>query len=137
MLLIFLFSSRPADISNEDSYRVGRIVCSIFYTGFDKLPEVEQIRTLESINFAVRKTAHASEYAILGFLLAIAANHKRNISIPLVIGIFYSCTDEFHQIFVVGRSGQVRDILIDSVGVLLGVFVVKLMEKKFWRYKYY
>ncbi len=40
------------------------------------------------------------------------------------IGIAYAVTDEVHQAFVPGRQGAVRDVLIDAVGVLIGVYVL-------------
>ena len=40
------------------------------------------------------------------------------------IGFLYASTDEFHQTFVPGRSGEIRDILIDTFGVLLGALIV-------------
>ena len=39
----------------------------------------------------------------------------------LALGIAYAASDELHQVFVPGRRGSVFDILIDSVGVALGV----------------
>ena len=129
MTIIFSFSSRPATDSNEQSYQVGRLVCSIIIPSFNEMPETEKLAYLENINFAVRKTAHMIEYAILGILLAIAMNNKRK-PVALAIGILYACTDEFHQLFVAGRSGQIRDVMIDSAGVLLGVFMIAVIFRK-------
>ena len=42
---------------------------------------------------------------------------------------FYACTDEFHQLFVNGRSGQLLDIFIDTLGAIFGVAILILLQK--------
>ena len=42
----------------------------------------------------------------------------------IVLSFIYACFDEFHQLYVVGRTGQFIDIGIDMIGVLFGVLVV-------------
>jgi len=70
----------------------------------------------------VRKCAHVTEYAILGFLLVRATGRE----LPaLLLGVVYAASDEFHQHFVHGRHGSPVDVLIDSVGLLIGIFVVQ------------
>jgi VanZ family protein len=72
-------------------------------------------------DLAVRKIAHAAEYAVLGALLLRAIGRELPAA---AISIAYAVTDEVHQAFVPGRQGAVVDVLIDAVGVLLGVYVV-------------
>ena len=43
----------------------------------------------------------------------------------LAIGVIYAVSDEIHQYFVPGRSMQISDIVIDSFGVLSGIFVAR------------
>ena len=50
-----------------------------------------------------------------------------NIYYAIGLSILYSCTDEFHQLFISGRSGSIRDILIDSIGILIGTYLYKLI----------
>src|SRR5262245_38788590 len=69
----------------------------------------------------LRKCAHVTEYAILGFLLVRAIGRE----LPaLLVGIAYAVSDEFHQHFVVGRHASPLDVLIDAVGVTVGIFVL-------------
>ena len=66
----------------------------------------------------LRKTAHAAEYAILGALLLRALGR----ALPaFVVGVAYAISDEIHQSFVEGRRGAPLDVLIDAVGVGVGV----------------
>ena len=69
----------------------------------------------------LRKCAHVTEYAILGFLLFRAIGRE----VPaLLVGIAYAATDELHQHFVRGRHASPVDVLIDTVGLLIGTILV-------------
>jgi len=115
MILIFIFSSQPGDISNENNKFVvyvfnllGLNLNSIFGTMSD---------------FIVRKAAHFTEYFILYILLYRAMNTKKNADIKIFIGailvvFLYACSDEFHQAFVPGRVCAFRDVLVDTCGGL-------------------
>ena len=73
-------------------------------------------------DLVLRKTAHAAEFAVLGFLLARALGRE----LPaLVLGVAYAITDEVHQSLVPGRLGSVWDVFLDSVGVALGVLLLR------------
>ena len=70
----------------------------------------------------LRKGAHMTEYAILGLLLLRAIGRE----LPaLAVGIGYAITDEIHQHFVSGRHASPIDVLIDTIGLALGIFVVR------------
>jgi VanZ family protein len=73
----------------------------------------------------LRKAAHAAEFAVLGFLLLRALGRD----LPaLAAGIAYAASDELHQTFVPGRQGTVVDVLVDAVGVAVGVYVVRRLR---------
>lgn len=61
---------------------------------------------------------HLIAYTILGYLFRRAA--KKNIRLALIFGIAYALSDEFHQVFVPGRTFSGFDLIIDGVGVFLG-----------------
>jgi len=69
-------------------------------------------------DLVLRKLAHAVEFAVLGVLLLRALRH---VLPALTLGIAYAASDELHQVFVPGRRGSVLDVLIDAIGVALGV----------------
>lgn len=80
----------------------------------------------------VRKTAHFTEYAVLGFLLAavlfLALGGKRQkLPLVLLLGVVTPLLDETIQLFVPGRSGAVQDVLLDCGGVLFGLAVGSLL----------
>lgn len=133
MAVIFSFSAKPADESESQSLRAGKIVCSIFVPGYDNMSEQEQIFMAESIDYPVRKAAHATEYAILaGLMLGIAVTlsiNWKHLFEVVFVAVVYASTDEFHQLFVPGRSGRFIDVLIDGTGALIGVLIVFLVYK--------
>lgn len=98
--------------------------------------------SLNTLIFLVRKTAHFTEYAILGalFYLNVIQLPKLNlypkkILLPIFFSFLYACTDEIHQIFVPGRSAQFRDILIDTLGASIGTIITYLIIKLFNKIK--
>jgi VanZ family protein len=68
----------------------------------------------------LRKIAHVTEYAILGFLLHRALRREYA---AFGLGIAYAVTDEIHQHFIAGRHASPLDVAIDAVGVAIGVLV--------------
>ena len=68
-------------------------------------------------DLVLRKLAHVTEYAVLGFLLARAAP----LTAAFALGLVYAVSDELHQAFVAGRHGAPRDIAIDALGVVVGL----------------
>lgn len=82
-----------------------------------------------TLNRIVRKLAHLSEFTILGGVLYTIL--RRYITYGTVIktiglGMFIASLDEFIQLFSPGRSSQISDVLIDTVGVIIGILLVKL-----------
>lgn len=89
----------------------------------------------ETLTFLIRKIAHMSEYAILALftyyaLIKIAFNKRIIFQITFLISFLYACSDEFHQLFISGRSGQFTDIIIDSTGCLIMLLFLYLWQKK-------
>ncbi len=78
--------------------------------------------------FSYDKLLHAGVYAVLGAFTFLALPRRlspRASVLVLVAGAittFYGFTDEFHQLFVPGRSADLRDVLADCVGGLVGAF---------------
>ena len=125
MAAIFFFSSRNADESTAQSNRAGMLAGHLFVRDFDSWTEQEQLDFAKKIDHPVRKTAHASEYALLGMLLfgAMTGIRKIRMGYAWLSASCYAATDEFHQLFVPGRSCQFTDVCIDSGGAALGILV--------------
>lgn len=131
MAVIFYFYALPADEFGRESGVVANFLCSVFVDGFDEMSLEEQLSYTDAIDYSIRKAAHATEYAILGALLTGVCvvdinGYKKWLQFlaPWVATVIYAATDEFHQLFVEGRSGQVTDVCIDALGGAVGVLVM-------------
>jgi VanZ family protein len=83
---------------------------------FSSIPSLSS--GLGTWDLILRKIAHLSEYAILGALLLRAIQRP---AVAILAGGLYAITDEFHQHFVRGRHAAWYDVLIDTIGVAIGV----------------
>lgn len=131
MTMIFCFSAEDAEKSSETSGEIVEVIIDVAYPEFDRMQPTMQEQVYEDISHFVRKAAHFSEFAMLGFsiLLHVATLQSRmTIRYPklisMLIGVLYACSDELHQAFVGGRAPAITDVVIDSVGVLFGVMVM-------------
>lgn len=126
MAVIFAMSSRTGNESTQDSTYIGRMVGTVVVPGFEEMSESQQEDYALAIDHIVRKSAHAAEYGLLGLLLLgiFYDGSVRNCIVAWLLTSAYAASDEFHQLFVPGRSGQVSDIVIDSTGALITVLVV-------------
>lgn len=136
MTAIFTLSNQPADKSKKlsDGF-IARTIGNI-YKVCDKNISDEKLENIkDKYTKVVRKMAHFTIYLILG-LLVINCLYAFNLTNKyiiwsLLICFLYAVSDEIHQIFVDGRSCEFRDILIDSCGSMLGIFIFsKIMKKK-------
>ena len=120
MGLIFYFSQQDATDSSSLSNGFIATIYS-FITGKEATLEV-----LEKYSFIVRKLAHFSVYFVFGLLsfnTMYQFKTKHKYSYAFLISFIYSISDEIHQIFIPGRAGQIRDVLIDSSGALLAILI--------------
>lgn len=134
MGIIFFFSSKNSSISKSQSDGVSRtLVVSVFKLTGKKANEKEINKTVEKINLPVRKLAHFSIYFVLGLCVLnmfISFNVNKKIFFSIILCLFYAISDEIHQFFVSGRVFSVIDILIDSGGYLLGIYLYYFIFKR-------
>ena len=132
MGFIFSMSSENAEKSSNTSGQTIRVVLSAV-PGFEEQPEEVKVNIVEEFQFITRKSAHFIGYMILGILASGLILYYGNINkkylLAFLICVIYAISDEIHQLFVPGRAGQVRDVLIDSAGSLLGIILVMAFVK--------
>ena len=130
--MVFCFSNDEAPSSDSKSLGTAKKVVDVVT---DKnTPEVKKVEMAKDLNPYVRKTAHYAIYMLGGFLimnLICTFNIKDRMKIfySIYIGAIYACTDEFHQIFTVGRLCQIKDMFIDTIGVATGVCIFLCVKK--------
>lgn len=132
MFLIGSFSAQTGGESGNLSTKAAdKVVLVEEWVKGKTYPAAERRMKIQKMQFPIRKLAHMTEYACLALLLIWhlgtypAVNKRSPFRFPLALGIvvLYAATDEFHQRFVPGRSGQLKDVCIDGMGALAGVLV--------------
>ncbi len=136
MVMIFCLSAEDAGDSGDRSEGVTDAVVDIVYPDLEQKPAYEQESIFNQMHHLVRKLAHFSEFALLGFLSALLCLHIRRRAprlrlwltwlIPAVFTLLYAASDEFHQRFT-GRGAAVKDVFIDFAGALFGILAAQLL----------
>lgn len=123
-IAIFYFSSQPGAASASQS----RFVLDVF--------QIAESLTTQKI---IRKLAHFSIYACMGicwtnFLYSINLSKKQCFVIAILMCFLFAASDEWHQTFVPGRSGELLDVGLDTLGAMIGtslmIFFYRLKTKK-------
>lgn len=123
---IFKLSNENGEISQSTSNSVTKNIVMVLNKN---VSESEINKKIEIIDPIMRKLAHLSIYILLGSLvmecLLTFDNSKiKKVLISIAFTFLYACSDELHQRFVAGRSGEIRDVLIDILGSLIGIMIV-------------
>ena len=135
MILIFLFSHQSGTGSDGLTEKVINAGISINekITGKEKTGN-EKEELIKDVFVMIRKTAHFFEYLILTVLIVSMLKEfdfsmKKRVLIAFFISFLFSCTDEFHQLFIDGRAARFFDILIDFCGSVTGMFGYLIVSK--------
>ncbi len=137
MIIIFIFSCMQGDDSSDTS---GAILNALVKLMEGVSHKDFSANFLGSMHLIIRKLAHVTEYAALGgcagfFAKTFAPGLKSRSIFAIMISVLYATTDEIHQYFVPGRVGTWSDVLIDSIGIVLGILIYRALSKK--RAKHY
>lgn len=127
-VIIFGFSSQNGETSGSLSRKVTEFIVEANIFNKNLTEEQKEIQ-IQNLHPKIRKLAHFSIYTLVGILLmSLCMTYKiknsKRITISLILGIIYATTDEIHQLFIKGRSGNIIDVLIDTSGVLFGIFII-------------
>ena len=133
MSAIFWFSSQQGTGSSSTSKKVSEIVVNIIDIN-KKYSDTQKEEIIKVIEPIIRKLAHYTLYAIGGILITncvyqFCNKEKHVIALSAAIGILYAASDEIHQLMVPGRSGNIKDVIIDSIGILTGIVFLLLVKE--------
>lgn len=136
--VIFSFSLQPADQSQQLSDGVGMLILKYV------LSELLEVSTSWSemewsiFGTVIRKCAHFTEYFVLGVLMMLAVNQTKlslKQIISLILCVLVASVDETIQLFVPGRSGMIKDVILDGVGSAVGLLSCIITIKCFLKRK--
>lgn len=121
MIFIFMLSNQSGSSSTSESNIFVDFIYSIIHIDKDILVVI------------IRKSAHIFEYFVLFLLMYNYIRHysiKSKFILSIILCIVYSIFDEGHQLFIEGRSGEVLDVLVDTIGVFLGYILIRKISYK-------
>lgn len=123
MLMIFMFSNQPGGGSGA----LSRVIMGyLARVGIDF-----QLWFGENAVWVLRKCAHFTEYMLLFWLLLLAITTHlpwKKARFWAALGVcLYACSDEFHQLFIPGRVGDILDVAIDTSGGLMGLLTFSII----------
>lgn len=122
-LVIFYFSHQNSDLSSNLSKMA-----------YDTASGFTLFNWLFSV-FPIRKVAHFCLYALTSLAIYSFISSWFNLKVAMknlvTIGVvfIYACSDEFHQSFIVGRSSEFRDVLIDCSGAICVLICIAFIRK--------
>ncbi len=120
LAVIFGHSAMPADLSRQESLGIFAWLQSF-------LPWLT--------HGLLRKLGHLAEFAILGFFLTGVFWHRGKFRLyqPVAGALLTAFCDETLQLFIPGRSGEIRDVWIDLAGAVCGclfLWIIFRLKKK-------
>lgn len=130
---IFIFSNQNGNLSGSTSRGFTKKIIEMLQIDRN-LSESEKEELIENSQFVIRKLAHFTIYTvaginIFGFFNTFDMKMKNKIICALFTGAVYAMTDEFHQMFSGERTASIRDVCIDSCGVVFGIFIFLIINK--------
>ncbi len=128
MLTIFCFSAQPGEVSKQISADIIETPIDSFVPEYHQMNEDRQKELVDSLQIYVRKGAHIGAYALLGFCIGCATlthlwSHWARCAFSSLLSVAYAVSDEIHQHYVPNRSGNLDDVIIDTIGAAIGIFI--------------
>lgn len=130
---IFAFSAKPGKESTDISMKIAEKTADVAQKNIE-VEQKDKKDSFEALHRAIRKGAHFAEFKLLAVLVYFLARSynltiKASIIISLGYCLLFAASDEIHQLFVDGRRGMARDVLLDFCGALTGVLICSIPAK--------
>lgn len=126
MLVIYYLSSQPLEQTHQLSMSIAEKIYSL--QSFFRLEGNPNSISVEKINWILRKLAHFLLFCGMGLVSAYALDRTRlswgSITfLTLLICTLYAASDELHQMYVLGRTPSLMDVLLDGAGAAVGMLI--------------
>ncbi|WLR49000.1 VanZ family protein [Halobacillus litoralis] len=141
MGLIFFFSSQPYDQQdlrptmnlyiNLDLLKP--VLSPIEFTYHGETINIENRGVDGMLEFLIRKAAHLTVFFLLMVTTFLAFHHntgwglKGKLIASYITTVLYACFDEYHQSLTPNRTPYAGDVVLDSVGGMIGLLVILLI----------
>ncbi|MDE6713358.1 MAG: VanZ family protein [Lachnospiraceae bacterium] len=122
ILVIFILSSQNGVASGDTSRELTMGLLRLM-AGENAYVTASNQSAMEALDALIRMIAHIGEYAFLSLMIGFAVTvngfrGKIRMFYMCFLGMIVAVADEFFQIFVPGRYGDLKDIAFDSVGII-------------------
>ncbi|OJU16631.1 MAG: hypothetical protein BGN88_01290 [Clostridiales bacterium 43-6] len=135
-VVIFMFSAETGAQSSQLSEGITTRIIPFFFALLGKSQDTSSMNAAVLVMHGyLREFAHMLEYSVLGLLTYHAVIRTTSFASIRISGSFllcflYALSDEIHQLFVPERTFQLIDLCMDSIGILLGIFLCRLIAIK-------
>ena len=135
MAVIFFFSNQKATVStNLSDGFIDKTIIKIYEVFKGDVHAQEKQIIQKYFSRPIRKLAHFTVYFILGVLVFYTLKtYGMKTSLPyfsILICILYAMSDEIHQLFVIGRSGEFWDVVLDSLASSVAIIIFNRKSNK-------
>jgi VanZ family protein len=113
-------------------YWLPAVIWMVVIFGFSSRPSLHA-SAVDWQDFIIKKSAHLGEYFILGILVynslkkTSGFNSLSLLLLTITITVLYAVTDEYHQTFISGREGKIRDVAIDGLGSVIALLTIRVI----------
>ena len=135
--VIWRFSSQTAAVSGDLSDRLLYRLMELWSPAFATATEPIRAAAVELLSFFERKAAHMFLYFILALLVCFAIcfftqRMRVRMGLTVLACALLAGLDEYHQTLVPGRSGELRDVLVDLCGAGIALGFLALPDLARW-----
>lgn len=134
MFVIYYLSSQNGSESSVTSFGFTQIIYDALKTLIPNYSIDAQYFLIHYVPF-IRKLAHFSEFFILGVLMLLLIKEFRSkhpYILSSILCFIYACSDEIHQLFIENRYCSFKDVMIDTCGAIIGIYICYIVYKK-WK----
>lgn len=135
MIIIFTLSGQNSGDSSDLSRGFTAKIIDIIAKEMDSVQKTDLLLNIHSF---IRKCAHFFIYTLLGISSLIMMKniftvkpYSKAWTYAIILCFIYAATDEFHQLFIDGRSGEIADVLLDTAGSLFGSGIFSALRMLF------
>lgn len=133
LIVIFTFSSQQGYVSKDTSTKVAKFIQT-------SVTEKVEIDDKTDIHYIVRKTGHILVYFVLtlifmGLFKSFGFQDVSIFFLSWVLSTFIALADEYNQSLIPGRDGRLNDVVIDTIGIVLGFLSIILIRKIINKFK--
>ena len=135
MIIIFVLSGQNSGESSDLSRGFTSKIIDIIAKEMDGAQKTDLLLHIHSF---IRKCAHFFIYALLGVSSLIMMKNIFTVkpyfkawTYAIILCFIYAASDEFHQLFIDGRSGEIADVLLDTAGSLFGSVIFSALRQLF------